>query len=356
MTKPKNDSRREGGWRKKGERYYARVRLGESRRIEPAMSAVHDDATADARAATIGEVADLLVGARRTFDVREFAKSIGAATSDGQVAVFVHAAKMLVAQAVVPDYGAITFEQFALRWTSGQLHLDHPDEVAKKQSEGDENILKNRIRPIVGSIPLVAFTLEDADRVKRELPRDLSPAYRRAVAQVVHRVLSLAVYPAKIIKANPLPKGWLPRIGKPKAKSFLYPKEEAALLANRTIDVRYRMLIGFLCREGMRKNEARSLSWSDLDLDNGTVTLDRNKTNAPRSWPLSPDVARALVKWKKARGGTGPFDGLDVQHLGEQVRDWLRASGVYLDDGYAVYQRLRATGVIDAEGRIYPEA
>ncbi len=202
--------------------------------------------------------------------------------------------------------------------------------VADKQHEGDINILKNRINPIVGPVPLVAFTLEDADRVMRELPAPpaISKAYRRAVAQVVHRVLSLAVYPAKIIKANPLPKGWLPKLGAPKAKSFLYPKEEAALLANADIDIRYRMLLGFLMREGARKTEARLMTWEDFDLVNGTVTLDENKTDSPRSWPLDASVVRALAKWKKAYGKAGPFDGLDVAHLGEFLRTWLQASGV----------------------------
>lgn len=325
-----HDRRRTGSWTKRGDGYYARVRLGAKKRIEPRMAGVSDDATADERSSQIAKVADMLVGARRAFDVKEFAKNIGACTSEKQVRPFLRAAEMLVAQAVAPAYGAITFEEFALRWTSGQLHLDHPDHVAKKQSDGDANILKNRVNPIVGPVPLVAFTLEDADRVMRELPSppDISRAYRRAVAQVVHRVLSLAVYPAKIIKASPLPKGWLPKIGKPKAKSFLYPKEEAALLRNADVDVRYRMLIGFLTREGCRKNEAREMTWDDFDLVNGTVTLDRNKTDAPRSWPLSPDVVAALKLWKKKRGGKGPFAGLDVAHLGEQLREWLPASGV----------------------------
>lgn len=326
----KRDTRRTGSWTKRGAHYYARVRLGGKRRIESRMTGVTDDASADERAAQIATVADMLVGARRAFDVREFARNIGACTTAKQVRPFIRAAEMLVAQAVAPAYGAISFEAFALRWTSGQLHLDHPDHVAKKQPEGDANILKNRINPIVGDVPLVAFTLEDADRVMRALPSppEISRAYRRAVAQVVHRVLSLAVYPAKIIKASPLPKGWLPKIGKPKAKSFLYPKEEAALLANRSVDVRYRMLVGFLTREGCRKTEARLMTWDDFDLENGTVTLDRNKTDSPRSWPLDPGVVRALRVWKKKHGGTGPFAGLDAAHLGEHMRDWLRASGV----------------------------
>lgn len=324
------DVRRIGSWTKRGAHYYARVRLGANRRIEPRMTGVTDDAAADERAGQIAKVADMLVGARRAFDVKEFARNIGACTTEKQVRPFIRAAEMLVAQASAPAYGAVTFGEFALRWTSGQLHLDFPDHVAAKQSEGDENILKNRIRPIVGDVPLVAFTLEDAERVMRALPAppEISRAYRRAVAQVVHRVLSLAVFPGRIINANPLPRGWLPKLGRPKAKSFLYPKEEAALLANVAIDVRYRMLIGFLTREGCRKNEARSMTWDDFDLENGTVTLDRNKTDAPRSWPLDPGVLEAMKLWKAKHGKTGPFDGLDVGHLGALMREWLKASGV----------------------------
>jgi hypothetical protein len=207
VTEPKTDKRRTGNFTKRGDGFYARVRLGEGKRIEPRMAGVHDEANAATRSAQIAAVADMLVGARRAFDVREFARNIGACATDKQANIFVRAARQLCAQAISPSYGEMTFEAFALRWTSGQLHLDHPDHVAPKQSAGDVNILKNRINPIVGPLPLVAFTLEDADRVMRELPAPpaISKAYRRAVAQVVHRVLSLAVYPAKIIKANPLP-------------------------------------------------------------------------------------------------------------------------------------------------------
>jgi len=36
-----------------------------------------------------------------------------------------------------------------------------------------------------------------------------------------------------------------------------------------------------------------------LDLDVGVVRLDRNKTDEPRVWALSPDVREALLRWKK---------------------------------------------------------
>ncbi len=326
----KSDERRTGGWKQVGDAYYARVRMGKGRkRFEPRMQVTTDEA-ADTRAAQIAHIVDLGLAVNREDYARTAGRAIGSATAERDVMVIMKAARETCAEAAkgAAVYTGITFEQFALRWTSGQLHLDHPDHVAKKQSEGDENILKNRIRPLVGPIPLSMFSVDDADRVMRELPRDLSPAYRRAVAQVVHRILTLAVWPAKIIAASPLPKGWLPKIGKPKAKSFLYPKEEAALLANTDIPIGYRMLVGMLCREGFRKSEARRLEWRDLDLVVGTVTLDENKTEAPRSWALSADVVRALKAWQPKAPKAGPFDGLDVQHLGEMLRDWLQKSGV----------------------------
>ncbi len=328
-----SDKRRAGGFVKRSNVYYARVRVG-GKRPEFAMHGVSDDATAAARSREIAGVAKLLVAAGRPTDVKDFARDIGACTTEKQVRVFVTAAKRLCEEAIAPEYEGDTFEQFAERWTSGALHLAHPDHVAKKQSEGDVSILKNRINPFIGSIPIGLFRLEDADRVMRELPPspELSTAYRRAVAQVIHRLLSIAVFPARLLASSPLPKGWLPKIGKPKAKSFLYPAEEAKLLAHVASDVRYRLLVGFLNREGMRKNEAKSLEWSDFDLgmedDAGTVTLDDNKTDAPRSWVLDPGVVRALREWKKIHAGGGPFTDVDVAHLGEWQREALLEAGV----------------------------
>jgi integrase len=60
----------------------------------------------------------------------------------------------------------------------------------------------------------------------------------------------------------------------------------------------YRLLWGFLVREGMREGEALALTWGDLDLERGAVRLDKNKTDDPRAWALSPGVATALSLYK----------------------------------------------------------
>jgi integrase len=40
----------------------------------------------------------------------------------------------------------------------------------------------------------------------------------------------------------------------------------------------------------MRLDEALSLEVSDLDLKNGGIHLDRNKTDDPRRWALNPSA------------------------------------------------------------------
>ena len=60
--------------------------------------------------------------------------------------------------------------------------------------------------------------------------------------------------------------------------------------------------MGVLAREGMRDgSEATALTWECLDLERGTLRLDKNKTKVPRTWKLDPSVTRALTKWRAIR-------------------------------------------------------
>ncbi len=49
-----------------------------------------------------------------------------------------------------------------------------------------------------------------------------------------------------------------------------------------------RLLFGCLSREGMRVSEALSLRWRDVDLERGSVSLDKNKTDDVRRGCLTP--------------------------------------------------------------------
>jgi integrase len=60
------------------------------------------------------------------------------------------------------------------------------------------------------------------------------------------------------------------------------------------VPLQERLLFGFLARDGMRLSEALGLSWRDVDLERGTVSLDANKTDEGRTRALDAGAARAL--------------------------------------------------------------
>jgi integrase len=248
----------------------------------------------------------------------------------------------------------ITFEALAKKWTDGTLHIEYPShvpEVDEKTSSDAATKVAKYITPHVGTIRVRDFTLEHALLVMQRVPSTLSPASRRHVAQALHRVLALACFPCRIIGVSPLPRGFLPRLGPSRARGMLLPEQDATLMrgtdanGNVVAPVARRLLLGFLAREGMRKEEAASLEWKNLNLARGWVYLDENKTDDRRDWPLDPGVAEALRVWRKLHPSTryvfnvtpAPKEDAEdddeerppnVDHLPDDLRDDLRAVGI----------------------------
>jgi integrase len=239
-----------------------------------------------------------------------------------------------------------TFEEFGRLWTTGDLARRFPDHVkVKRSANDDERVLRLYVYPVVGNERLARFEgqcgLDLVEKVMAGLPpvgKTFSRASRRHVLQSVHRLLVLATYPARLITSNPLPKGFLPRTSSNRAKSYVYPAEELALLQCKKVPLVARLFFGLLSREGLRTSEALELTWADVDLVRGVIVLDRNKTDEPRSWPLEPSCARALRLWHEhfacgkaasaavLRGKSG--ETVDPYGAASLLRDSLRLAGV----------------------------
>lgn len=192
------------------------------------------------------------------------------------------------------------------------------------------------LKESIGDVPLEAFRLEHAEHAMRQPPAGLSPTTRRHYAQIVRKVLQYCVCPLKVIDVNPVPTNFLPKIGAQKAHQWLYPAEDAALLACDAVPLHWRLFWGFLYREGLRCSEALALNVGDVDLHTGVLTLNKNKTNDPRAWALRPDVREALKRWvdqREAKPADPLFVGEDGkrlydEHMARLFREHLAAAGV----------------------------
>jgi integrase len=214
---------------------------------------------------------------------------------------------------------ATTFRMVGESWTSGDLARDYPDHVRiKRTREEDASRFEKYIYGKLGPKTVSEITLADVEQVMSALPGHLSPLTRRHIGGSIARLLKICVYPLRLIERSPIPSGFLPNRGKRKALAYLYPDEERRLLACTNVPLCFRLLWGFLTREGMREGEALALTWSALDLKRGSVTLDKNKTDDPRAWALDPHVAMALAIYqKKFRTNAKPEDRVFVDPHGD---------------------------------------
>lgn len=228
-------------------------------------------------------------------------------------------------------------------WTSGELRRLFPAHLKEVDHADNKSRLEHHVYPYAGNVLMSEFSLDHADLVLRQ--PTLPSGSLRHVGLVLHSLVVLAVYPGRLLRVNPLPKGWLPKVARTKAKEWLMPREDAQLMATTSIPLVRRLLVGFMAREGMREGEAARLEWTDIDLDHaggaGSVSLDENKTDDPRSWSLDAGVAEALRMWKAiapssrwvfpAEALPGPLrrkgKHVSVSKLAAQLRSDLKLAG-----------------------------
>ncbi|XXY44986.1 tyrosine-type recombinase/integrase [Sorangium sp. So ce269] len=323
-----------GSVRLRGKTWTARLSLGEAGRPTFALPTCRTEQEANARLQVLSELAGRLLAAGQIVLgvplLEQAAAREGNALRDVRLAID-HLCK---GEARARSSGETTFAEFAELFLSGKLAEQYPDHVKAIRSVDDYRTRLAHVLDVLGPVPLARFTLDHADRAMSLLPGHLEPGTRRNVANMVHRILSLAAYPARIIPSNPLPRGWIPKAGDDKAKGYLYPDEDHRLMRSQAIPLCFRIYYGFLIREGMRADEAGRLQWSDVDLDRGAVVLDENKTDDPRAWALSPDVVRALRKWRdicpdKERVFVGKWGNALPGHNGAMnFREHLRRAGI----------------------------
>ena len=265
-----------GNWFEVRGRYFARVSLGPRLRCAKKLQHAQSPAVADKLAARIAAlIGRFRMSSQYDIAIAEKLVARACAADDRGMADLEKIVEGLVLgveriSSPTPSAFAIsterlpsatTFRSIFERWVSGELARAYPDHIRDKRSaKQDEHRANKHVLDAhvadgtrFGEVPIADIRLEHCERVMAALPPSLSRASRRHVAQLLHRVLGISVYPLRLIANNPLPRGFLPSKRVPLAKSYLFPDEERTLLACAEVPIEHRMLYGFLAREGMRK-------------------------------------------------------------------------------------------------------
>ncbi len=326
-----------------------RLRVGDAKRTLFELN-TPNETVAEARALRMQAVAAACVRASMPLDEREL--MLHSMASEATEAEFAKLEKrtLLEAQAVsnapeaTPRKLASTFQELWQMWVSGELTALYPVKVPQID---DETAKKARARlgamqKSIGPIALRDFTEATADAAIAALPRDMMSSTRGAHQALIRRVLNIAVE-IDLIPASPLKKKWCGSVKSDRSKSFLYPPDDLRLASCTAIEFAYRLLWGFLAREGCRLDEALDLCWSHVDMARGVVRIDkhksRKKSGKSRTWVMEPGTVRALKWWfleLQRRELTSPtgrvfvgLEGLTEKNAAELLREvHLRAAGM----------------------------
>lgn len=291
-----------GGWR-------IRLRFGAGLRKRFAMPDI-SEAQARVRLAQLEQLALELATAGLHAEAPILLEEAAAAKTDRQLSGALRLARDTIAKATPvtePEAPKVprTFRDVAELWVSGKLQEQYPDEVAFKKAPGLANSrsIVATFYPLLGHRDMASITTVEVDAAKQAIPADLGHSTRRTYTAHLRRVFSLAVDPLRLIEASPVRGKFVPRKRPGREFPFLYPSEDAQLLACEAIEFEYRFLYGFLDRNGSRLSETLRATWEQADLARGVFRMENTKTGRSRFWKLDPDVHRALRLRAEQLGG-----------------------------------------------------
>ena len=135
-----------------------------------------------------------------------------------------------------------------------------------------QSAIKKRIVPYLGDQIIQELRPRHVDEwLKTLAKKGMSRGTIQQTKTVLSTALKYAIYPAELIASNPSTGLSIPRSAPKKVvkRTVITPEQAAALFQDST----YRPVLKLLYHTGMRISEALGLTWGDIDLKTGKITV-----------------------------------------------------------------------------------
>jgi integrase len=160
------------------------------------------------------------------------------------------------------------------------------------------SLVEHHLKPHLGEVPVTKITTADLDllyaRLQERGGRDgkpLSAGTVRRIHVALHRSLALAVR-CEWIWRNPASNADTPRCAQAEIRPPT-PDQVATLLAYATsINSALHLFLLLSATTGARRGELLALRWADVDLEAGSIAIQRSFTEGPTGPVLAPTKTR----------------------------------------------------------------
>ena len=156
-----------------------------------------------------------------------------------------------------------------------------------------QSAIKKRIVPYLGDYVIQELRPRHVDEWLKTLAKNgMSRSTIQQTKTVLSIALKYAIYPAELIASNPSTGLSIPRSApKQIIKRTVITPEQAANLFQ---DSKYRPILKLLYHTGMRISEAMGLTWEDIDLKTGKITVVRQRIKSYFETPKTESSTRTF--------------------------------------------------------------
>ncbi len=201
---------------------------------------------------------------------------------------------------------SISFESIFLNIYSPQAK----DNKGKETYRREQNLFKEWISPVIGGIPLKDISPFNLERIKKNMAdADRAPRTIRYALAVVRQVYNFAKFNNLFPGESPTAKVKMPQEDNRRYR-YLTHGEADQLLKSLSLKSRqmYEMaLISLHC--GLRAGEIFSLTWGDLDFENGSMFIKDTKPHRNRTAFMTNAVKEMLELKKRGQNDDFIFHG-----------------------------------------------
>ena len=157
-----------------------------------------------------------------------------------------------------------------------------PNELKPATIYNYEKDLHRHMLPVFGNKKIKDIAVSDLSTFFTSL--DLSPASTRKMKTIMSSVFHFGVQQG-YVKENPCIGALHKKNTHSNKKVNFYTKEQSKQLMELTSQYsKFNTIIQFLMFTGLRCGECLSLNWSDIDLENNIIRIDKTLTYADKKW------------------------------------------------------------------------
>lgn len=199
----------------------------------------------------------------------------------------------------------------------------------------DKNV-RVHIRPALGAIKLEALDVHTVQGFINDLSKPhgnkhgLAPKTVKCIHGILHKALQTAVK-VGYIRFNPADSTELPRSQRREIKPL--DGEAIGAFMNAVQGHRFEAIYLTMLFTGLRRAEACGLTWEAVDLERGTIRIDKQLQNVPGR---PGEYILAPTKNDKGRTITAAASVVELlkKHRAQQARDRLKAGPLWRDDRF----------------------